>query len=389
METAQGTPVASAPSDMPDTVSTAEIQGWLTQIEIRINEICIISSEGKLNTDQKLRINNLTKSVMGGVSQLAVQYQSAKMNYLLCHAKVKNLTQQRDYSTQLHELKQYLQAAPKTTEVNQSFADMIRTGKTSTVVPTKTSSIAIYPADKEKSSEDTKKLVQNLIKPEALKLHVCGMRKTKNGGVIISTDRKDDLEKLKASQQLQQSGLKLEDTAKRRSKIILLGIPTNMPEKDVFDCIFEQNILDLQPNFSRDVFMNSVKLSHKSGKKDSSTCNYILECTAEIRRMLIQQQRVYINWSSCPVRDFTLLTLCYFCQQYGHSAKFCRDTEPTCGHCGSSGHSSKKCARSEASKCATCQRFKKPSNHKTGDDQWPARKNAQTRYLSSIDYEGA
>ncbi|XP_063538615.1 uncharacterized protein LOC134747870 [Cydia strobilella] len=239
---------------MPETVSTAEIQGWLTQIEMRLNEICTISGEGKLNTDQKLRISNLTKSVMGGVSQLAVQYQSAKMNYLLCHSQVKTLTQQRDYSTQLHELKQYLQEAPKTIEVTQSFADMVRTGKTSTVVPTKTSSIAIYPADKEKSSEDTKKLVQNLIKPEALKLHVRGMRKTKNGGVIISTDRKDDLEKLKASQQLQQSGLKLEDTAKRRPKIILLGIPTNMPEKDVFDCIFEQNILDPQPNFSRDVF---------------------------------------------------------------------------------------------------------------------------------------
>ncbi|XP_063368170.1 uncharacterized protein LOC134656541 [Cydia amplana] len=388
METAQGTPVAVAPAEGPEIVSTAEIQNWISEIERRLNEICTISNEGKLNSDQKIRINTLSKSVLGGISQMAVQYQAVKQNFLLCQAQVNTLSQQKNISTQLHEIKQRLEAKT-TTEAKQSFADMVRTGKSSAVVPTNTSSIAIYPADKEKSSEDTKHLIQNLIKPEALKLHVRGMRKTKNGGIIISTDRKDDLEKLKASQQLQQSGLKVEDTTKRRPKIIILGVPTNMTEKEVFDCIFEQNFVDLQPSLSRDIFMSSVKLSHKSGKNDLSTCNYILECTAEIRRMLIQQQRVFINWTSCPVRDFTLLTRCYFCHLYGHSAKYCRDTAPTCGHCGSSGHSIKECTKQgDPPKCATCQRFKKPCNHKTGDEQCPAMKFAQIRYLNSIDYEG-
>ncbi|XP_063635996.1 uncharacterized protein LOC134806602 [Cydia splendana] len=390
METTPGTPVAAARAEAPDVVSTTEIQKWISEIEKRLSEICTIANDGKLNSDQKLRINTLSKSVLGGISQLAVQYQAVKQNLLLSQAKVNTLSMQTNISTQLYELKQCIQEKA-TTEEKQSFADMVRTGKSSTVVPTKSSSsIAIYPADKEKSSEDTKNLIQNLIKPETLKLHVRGMRKTKNGGVIISTERKDDLEKLKASQQLQQSGLKVEDTTKRRPKIIILGVPTNMSEGEVFDCIFKQNIADLQPNLTRDTFMCSVKLSHKSGKKDLSTCNYILECTAEVRRMLIQQQRVFINWTSCPVRDFTLLTRCYLCHLYGHSAKYCKDTEPTCGHCGSSGHGFKECPKqAEPAKCATCLRFKKPANHKTGDDQCPAKKNAQLRYINSIDYEGA
>ncbi|XP_063386297.1 uncharacterized protein LOC134672331 [Cydia fagiglandana] len=381
-------PAHTAQPASVDVVSTSEIQGWLSSIEQCLNEICTIANEGKLNADQKLRINKISRNVAGGVSQLAVQYQAVKQQILVNNAHLKALSEQNNIREQIKELQLSLQVAPKI-ETKVSFADKVRTGNNSSVVPIKTNSIVIYPTEKDKSSEDTKKLVQDLIKPEALKLHVRGMRKTKNGGVIINTDRKDDLEKLKASQQLQKSGLKLEETTKRRPKIILLSVPSNITENEVFDCIYEQNIVDQHPNISRETFMSSIKLSHKSGKKDLATCNYILECSAEVRRTLIQQQRVFINWTSCPARDYTLLTRCYKCQLYGHSAKYCREAESTCSHCGLSGHTIKECTKlSEHPNCATCMRFKKPSDHKTGDEQCPAKKSAQIRHLNNIDYEG-
>ncbi|CAH0398105.1 unnamed protein product [Chilo suppressalis] len=44
-----------------EVVSTAEVQNWMKTIELCLSEICTISTEGKLNSDQKLRIHNLCR----------------------------------------------------------------------------------------------------------------------------------------------------------------------------------------------------------------------------------------------------------------------------------------------------------------------------------------
>lgn len=379
------------PDETAEIVSTPELKNWLSKVEQCLNEICTISSEGgKLNSDSKLRISTISRSVMGGISQMAVHYQQLKQKLIAANTALKNIHKDKSISDQIRELKTSVQSAQKESPQIVSYANMVRKGNDSIVRPANSSSITIYPVDKDKSSEETKKLVQNLVRPDELKLQIRAVRKIRNGGVIISTDRKDDLDKIKKSDKLISSGLKIEDTLKKRPKIIIIGVPSEMPERELLECLFEQNVADIQPPITREQFLSSLKLSHKSGKKDTATCNYILEVSAELRRVLIKQQRVYINWTSCPVRDFTLVTRCYNCQQYGHSAKFCRDSDPTCGHCGSGGHSIKECpARAEPAKCATCMRYKKPCSHKTGDEQCPAKKSAVSRYLSSIDYEGA
>lgn len=380
-------PTKSAPTI--EAVSTSEIQNWMAQIEDCLNDICTISGDGKLNTEQKLKISKLSRTVLGGVSQLAVQYQSLKQKYISASMMVNTLQQQVDVAAQLKDLKTCVQSVPRPAP-NQSFADILRKGGMPLVCPSKTSSIAIYPSNKNTTSDDTKKLVQNIIKPEELKLHISSMRKTKAGGVIISSENKNDIMILKQSEQLKISGLKVEDATKRRPKVIVLGVPSNITDKQFFDYLYEQNISNKHPSINRNNIESAIKLSHKSGKKNESTCNYILELSAPYRRTLIEQQRVFINWTSCAVRDYTLVTRCYKCQQYGHSAKYCRDRDTTCGHCGGTGHSIKECPKLEnPAKCATCMRFNKPADHKTGDEQCPARKSAVTRHISTTDYEGA
>lgn len=386
---------ASPAQSSEEVVRTAEIQRWLSSIEQCLQDICTITGESKLNTEQKLKVSNISRKVMGGVSQLAVEYQSLKQKYISANNLISNLTEGKEISTQLEDLKEdlkrtVLSSAPAVSSTNVSFADMVRKSNNSFVRPPNTSSIVIFPTEKEKTSEDTKNLVQKLIKPGELKLHIRGMRKTRNGGVIISSENKEDLDKLKTSEQLKTSGLKIEETTKRRPRIILISVPSNTTESALFECLFRQNISDKHSNINFEQFLSSVKLSHKTGRKDSPFCNFVLEITSDLRKILLQQERVYIDWTSCPVKDYTLVTRCYKCQQYGHSAKYCREAETTCGHCGCGGHTIQDCPKSnEPAKCATCSRFNKPNAHKTGDDQCPARKIAEARYINSVDYEGA
>lgn len=358
-------------------------------IEDCLNEVCAISEAGKLNTEQKLRISNLCRKVGHGTSQMAVAYQSLKQKAVQAYSSIQTLQGDLKLSQELQDLKLSIQESAKPSTKGTSFADMVKKSPNNFIQPERDNSVTIYPNDKLKSSDETKSLVQKLINPEQMKLHVKGLRKTRNGGVVISTETKEDIEKLKQSAQIKNSGLTIDETQKRRPRIVVIGVPTSMPEIEVISCLYHQNLADNPQCETFDTFFDTIKMSHKSGKKNSETCNYIIEVPAAIRKALITKDKVFINWSSCPVRDFTLVTRCYKCQQYGHAAKFCRESTVTCGHCGEQGHTIKECQKkTNDAKCATCLRFKKPSNHITGDAVCPAKIMAEKRYISTIDYEG-
>lgn len=376
-------------NDGLEVITTSEIQNWMMTIEQSLKEVCAIAAEGKLNMDQKLRINALCRKVSNGTSQMAVHYQSIKAKAVQYHNTIHMLENQLDLSQQLQNLKKTIGESMKPA-LGSSFADMVRKGANNYIQPINLSSVAIYPNDKLKTSDETKSLVQTIIRPEQMKLHVRGLRKTKNGGVIISTESKDDIEKLRQSVQLTKSGLTVDEPHRRKPRVVIIGVPTSMQEKEVFTCLYHQNLTEKLQDCSLDMFLTSIKLSHKSGKKDAETCNYVVEVSAVIRKALMSNDRVFVNWSSCPVRDFTLVTRCYKCQQYGHAAKSCRQTSYTCGHCGDQGHSVKECPKkADEPKCATCLHFKKPDKHNTGAADCPAKIMAEKRYINSIDYGGA
>lgn len=387
-------PPADPPSN-PDNklpsevVSTAEIQRWMEVINDGLNEICAIVGEGKMNSDQKLRVNNLCRKVANGTSQMAVMYQSLKQKTIQAHDKIENLQAQQSHANAIDQLKKTVETKMQSAELT-SYAHIVKKGANNLVRPENLSAIAIYPSDKTKTSDETKALVQTIISPEAFKLQVRGIKKVRNGGVLISTENKGDIDKLRGSHKLASSGLTIEEPSKRRPRIIIIGVPQSLSEKEVLDCIYEQNLSDKVPNYTRESFAETAKISHKSGKKNPSFTNYIIEVPPTIRRVLVNQGRIFINWTSCHVRDFTIVTRCYNCQLFGHAAKFCRESTPACNHCGESGHTHKECTKkSTPPVCATCKRFKRKCDHQTGDESCPARKYAEANYINSIDYEGA
>ncbi|XP_022815718.1 uncharacterized protein LOC111360784 [Spodoptera litura] len=375
-----------------EVISTSDLQHWMGCIETQLNEICHITGEGKLNSDQKLKVSSLCRKIGHNVGQLACKYQSLKQKATQTHYSLQVLKEHQAQEESLTaEIKRTIQeSCGKTTMETTTFADMVKKGANDFVRPINVNSVAIYPKDNSKSSDDTKSLVQKIVCPEEMKIKVRGVRRVRNGGVIISTNSKDDVEKLMKTVQSSNSDLTINEPQKRKPRIIIIGVPTSIPESEVYNCIFEQNVADKIPSMTRESFMSSIKTSHKSGRKDTDHHNLIIEVSAAIRKALITQDRVFINWTSCPVRDFTLVTRCFNCHQYGHAAKFCRNPVVTCGHCATEGHSIKDCPKKlDPPKCASCLRFNKPSNHKTGEQDCPAKKAAEFRYINSIDFEGA
>ncbi|KAH9639481.1 hypothetical protein HF086_003614 [Spodoptera exigua] len=168
------TPTSQRPCqfpDLPETIQTPEIQKWLTVIDQSLTEVCSIVGDGKMNSEQKLRVNALSRKVSSATAQMAVLYQALKCKAMLDHQSLCNLTDQLDLSHQIQDLKQKITDTPKPTQSN-SFADMVKKGANKFIQPINVSSIAIYPNDKMKTSDETKSLVQKIICPEEMKLQM-------------------------------------------------------------------------------------------------------------------------------------------------------------------------------------------------------------------------
>ncbi|CAG9134871.1 unnamed protein product [Plutella xylostella] len=371
-------PATSIRRECAQILSTPEIQDYMNRIEchfaftrclrqrhpvqywfcrsdqraLELNAICATATEGKLNTDQKIRIHNLCRKVGSETSHIAVLYQALGQNTRQAYTALNAVQDKNNLSQKLEDLKCIISESPKPHPGTSTFADILKKGPLPHIQPNHSNSVAIYPSDKNISSEDTKSLVQKIISPNDMKLHVTGLRKTRNGGVVISTDTKEDIEKLKQSKQLTTSGLTIDEPHKRKPRVAIIGVPVKMQDSDVFNYLYHQNLADKLQDTTQEAFMNSIKLSHKSGKRDAKTCNFIIEVPALIRNALMAQRTVFLNWSSCPVKDFTIVT-----------------------------------KKAEPPKCATCLHFNKPCNHKTGDAECPAKLIAQKRYIASINYE--
>ena len=84
------------------------------------------------------------------------------------------------------------------------------------------------------------------------------------------------------------------------------------------------------------------------------------------RRFIVEDMndRVYLNWKRVRVVDYVGDTRCYKCQQYGHTASYCKMKRASCGHCAEEGHVFRRCPSLQGpAKCATCKSMKRNYMH--------------------------
>ncbi|GBP28871.1 Uncharacterized 50 kDa protein in type I retrotransposable element R1DM [Eumeta japonica] len=248
--------------------------------------------------------------------------------------------------------------------------------------------MAIYPAaeqeDSIKTAEDTKRILKSAMDPTVMQVQVTKIRKVGRAGVVVQTTSEESAEKIKRAVP---PTLRVTVPRSRKPLVALRNMLGNPQNDEVLNGVFEQNLRVKHPTWTADRFKAACRVAFKKSRRDRNITTVVLECTSELRDVLVALDRLFIGWESVVVCDYIDVTCCHNCQQYGHPAAHCRSKETVCGKCGDAGHKAADC-KAAASRCATCHRFgrRDAEQHSTASRDCPARRYAEERFLSVTNY---
>lgn len=381
-----------------------------TQAHLTALQLVLAEKQSKVSKDQQLRIARNVSEVFRSVSQLLLERETMRADLATVTAQLRmaeiKIRHEKREKRHLEEkiiqlesdLGPVMRRVAVATEATLSFADIARKQPTDAHQPPPITqrghrvgpprpAVCIFPTDGDatKDSDGTKKIIEDIIRPSELGVRVTGIKKIRNKGILINTATASEQQKLLNAPCFDNSSkLKARLPSKRLPRLIFFNVPRDLTDEDFLRMALTgiPNIEDIDETIAR------CKLSHLAGARTGNACHRIYAVPATVRKFLVEQEKVFISWTICRVRDFIGLTVCAKCHMIGHSYKYCRDTKPTCGHCAQQNHTGESCPNSTIKPvCATCTRFGKPADHSTGDrDNCPAYIAALKNDLATIDY---
>lgn len=250
--------------------------------------------------------------------------------------------------------------------------------------------VLFYPTAPEgKTSEDTRQTLEKVLDPKKDGFQPVRTRKIKGAGVLVQTSSVGGLDNLKkVIHKIEASGMKMVQPTGRLPRVVIYDVPRGEPEADkkLFEEIFTNNI-NGNSNISKEDYLRTMRRVALFGKRNQTTMNMIITCHPDARNVLINSGHCFLGWNACRVRDYSGATRCFKCHLYGHVAKNCTATVKICRHCSGQGHDLEDCPnKAQAAICATCKRFNRPANHKTGDRNCPAHLAAIEAQVRMTDY---
>lgn len=237
--------------------------------------------------------------------------------------------------------------------------------------------------EKQSSEKIRKSLKENIPKKENIRV-----KKTVNvrgGGLLIVLDTLDDKKKILTNKSLQKGGIKITEPANKKPRIILYDVPSDVNKEELSEIIYEKNFYN--SGIQKEDFVKGCVPSFKLGPRDKDTLHWVFECDPEIRKLIINKVKLFIDFTCCKASDYTVAQRCFRCHGFNHVMKHCKKEQDVCGHCSVIGHNSKNCpSEKEIPTCVNCKKNNKPANHKANDAKCPCYRRALQQVIDRTNY---
>ncbi|KAF8784070.1 hypothetical protein HNY73_011700 [Argiope bruennichi] len=178
--------------------------------------------------------------------------------------------------------------------------------------PKSKATILLYPKEG-KPNTNVEDLLKKELQQTETTVKVKSVRRIQKGGLAITCQREEDLQKLTETLKEKETiteNITTKRPGMRHPSIIIYNIPNNVPMEDIQKAIRAQteNPEDLKLRFK----MRGQKRRHSP---------LILEAPSETFHRLKNLRRIAINWEMFHLREFHHVKRCSTCQAFTHTAK--------------------------------------------------------------------
>ena len=259
--------------------------------------------------------------------------------------------------------------------INEDTAEIKK--KKSYAESLKSKNVLIIKSTKEdqKANEKKKAIMKKIRTP------VEQVKETKDGHLAINFADKQKLESAKTElENDQENEISVKEKDKLHPKIKLVNV--SKEEEDIIESITTKNAW-INNYIEKE---DDIKIIKVQKARDETKNHYILKCSPKIRRAILENgDKLYTMYEHCNVYDAYLAFQCYKCQEFGHSAKNCRN-DTVCAKCGGD-HHIKDCDSTEV-KCKNCERKgNEDTKHKTMEvNKCPILKEETLRVKNNTDH---
>lgn len=239
--------------------------------------------------------------------------------------------------------------------------------------------VTVYPKKEGEDSESVKQKLQENINPVDLKVGISNLRKIQKGGVLVETEREEDVETLikeiESNKKLK-GVLECQRPKKRSPEIIVFSVDEKVEEEELLEAFRKQ-------------FDSDLEISVRTKFKSREGWNWVLQVPGEAFSNIVKDKKVFVGWRRYNIREHLRPVQCFKCGQFGHISKFCRNNE-LCKSCGAEAHKTDEVCPGKT--CLNCTKYNLKFKttfgveHNCLDRACPIREKEVERLISRTDY---
>lgn len=248
---------------------------------------------------------------------------------------------------------------------------------------TATHSIIVTSKNEMETGEEVMTKLRNVVNAKEEGVRVEKIRKAKDRKIIVGFRSKEDMQK--AKEKLREGELNVEDIKNKDPLIVL---------KDVFQYNTNEDILKALRNQNKSLFKDignddRVEIKYRRKARNQYTCHVIMKVSPQLWNRLTRAETVHIDLQKVRVFDQSPLVQCSRCLGYGHTKRFCEETQDACSHCDGK-HLKSECPlwlAESRPECCNCRKAKlEKTSHNAFSSDCPVRKRWETIARSTIAY---
>ncbi|CAH2225632.1 jg2421 [Pararge aegeria aegeria] len=211
-------------------------------------------------------------------------------------------------------------------------------------------SVVVTSKDEEETGEEVLNRIRVAINAKEGGVQIDKVRKAKDRKVIVGCETKEQRDKV--LHRLRESGdhLTVEEIKNKDPLVVLKDVLQYNTDEDVLRALKNQNQAILKALESDD---NRMEIRFRKKTRNPLTCHIIMRVSPKLWAIMTTGGAVHIDLQKIRVADQSPLIQCSICLGYGHSRRFCKETQEKCSHCGGA-HMKSNCEKWLAGATPSC-----------------------------------